>query len=231
MKTSRVGKMMVIMLSLAGTVLCLSMGSASGGREVILLPKAKNKGTVSVEEAIQSRRTRRSFLSRPLELETLAQVLWAAQGITGKDGYLRSAPSGGALYPLDVYAVVGMKGVEGLEPGVYRYLPPNHGLEKILSGDLRREMSQACLGQTWMAQAPVSIIITVEYERIEIKYGPRGQRYALIEVGHAGENIFLQAEALGMGAGIVGAFDDERLAKVLHLPRAHRPLIAMPVGY
>jgi len=223
--------MVLIQLSLVGTILALGLQSASGGRDIYLLPKAKKKGTVSVEEAIQGRRTRRSYSDRALELEVLAQLLWAAQGITGRDGYLRSAPSGGALYPLDIYVVVGSGGVEGLDQAIYHYLPKQHGLEKITPGDLRGEMARACLGQTWMARAPVSLIITAEYERIEIKYGPRGKRYALIEAGHVGQNIFLQAEALGLGAGIVGAFDDDRLARVLHLPRRHRPLIVMPVGY
>jgi SagB-type dehydrogenase family enzyme len=231
MKRSRIRDMALLSLYIAGTILALSVESGSSDEGVLLLPKAKRKGTVSVEEAIQSRRTRRNFLDRPLDLETLSQLLWAAQGITGKEGYLRAAPSAGGLYPLDVYAVVGSGGVEGLKPGVYHYLPPNHELEAITPGDLRKEMSQACLGQGWMARAPVSFVITAEYSRIESKYGPRAERYSSMEVGHAGQNIFLQAEALGLGAGIVGAFDDDRLAKVLHLHRTHHPLIVMPVGY
>lgn len=164
-------------------------------------------------------------------MEELSQLLWAAQGITGEDGALRAAPSAGALYPLDVYAVAGEGSVQGLEAGVYHYLPSRHALEKIASSDLREEMAKACLRQAWMAPAPASLVITAEYRRIEGKYGARGRRYALMEAGHAGENIFLQAEALGLGAGIVGAFDDARLAGALHLPRDHEPLIVMPVGH
>ena len=206
-------------------------GNAIGEKSILLLPKKKTKGPLSLEETIASRRTQRDFQAKPLMLEELAQLLWAAQGITGADGTLRAAPSGGALYPLDVYAVVGDTSVEGLASGVYRYLPSRHGLEKVTSGDLRDAMARASLRQMWIADAPVSLVLTAEYRRIEGKYGPRGRRYALIEVGHAGQNIFLQAEALGLGAGIVGAFDDAGLAKALHLPRGHEPLIVMPVGH
>jgi SagB-type dehydrogenase family enzyme len=206
-------------------------GNAIGEKTVLLLPKQKTKGLLSLEETLASRRTRRDFQAKPLLLEELAQLLWSAQGITGADGTLRTAPSGGALYPLDVYAVVGEASVQGLNAGVYRYLPSQHGLEQVATKDLRADLAQACLRQTWMAGAPVSLVLTAEYGRIERKYGARGKRYALIEVGHAGQNIFLQAEALGLGAGIVGAFDDAGLAKALHLPRAHEPLIVMPVGH
>lgn len=206
-------------------------GSAIGDSGIILLPKHKSKGSLSVEEALASRRTRRDFQAKPLSLEEVAQLLWAAQGITGTDGYLRAAPSAGALYPLDVYAVVGEASVEGLAAGAYRYLPPQHGLKQITTGDLREAVAQASLKQRWMADAPLSLVVTAEYSRIEGKYGSRGRRYALMEAGHAGQNVFLQAEALGLAAGIVGAFDDGRLANVLHLPRGHEPLLVMPVGH
>jgi len=223
------------MLSKHALFLSLSLlaitGNAMGESGILLLPKHKPKGSISVEEAIASRRTRRDFQAKPLSLEELAQLLWAAQGITGSDGHLRAAPSGGALYPLDVYAVVGEASVKGLASGAYRYLPSQHGLEQIRSGDLREAVARASLGQMWVADAPVSLVVTAEYARIEGKYGSRGRRYALVEVGHVGQNIFLQAEALGLGVGIVGAFDDARLAKALHLPRTHEPLIVMPVGH
>jgi SagB-type dehydrogenase family enzyme len=132
---------------------------------------------------------------------------------------------------LDVYAVVGEASVQGLDAGLYHYLPSQHGLEQIAPADLREQVASACLGQTWMAPAPVSLVLTAEYGRIEGKYGSRGRRYALIEVGHAAQNIFLQAESLGLGAGIVGAFDEAGLARTLHLPRTREPLIVMPVGH
>jgi SagB-type dehydrogenase family enzyme len=143
----------------------------------------------------------------------------------------RAAPSGGALYPLDIYVIVGEKGVEGMEMGVYHYLPERHSILPISKGDRRKEIASASLSQMWMTKAPVIFVITGEYKRITGKYGERGIRYALIEVGHVGQNLFLQAEALGLGAGIVGAFNDLEVSKVAGFPSKHEPLLIMPVGY
>jgi SagB-type dehydrogenase family enzyme len=195
------------------------------------LPKPINKGSLSVEEAIKRRRTARSFSPRPLRIEDLSQLLYSAQGITGDSGFKRAAPSGGALYPLDVYAVVGDKGIEGLDVGVYHYIPSGHSLELTSMGDRREQLARASLGQMWMVQAPLNLVITAEFSRICSKYGDRGVRYAMMEAGHAGQNIFLQAEALGLKAGIVGAFDDAQVASVLGIPPKHEPLLIIPVGY
>lgn len=195
------------------------------------LPAPKTDGIISVEKAIKLRRTVRSFKRSALTLDELSQLLYSAQGITEDGGYKRSAPSGGALYPLDVYAVVGEKAVVGLDPGVYHYVPSGHRMELKTEGDKRRELARASLHQMWMASAPVNLVITAEYARITSKYGERGVRYALIEVGHAGQNIFLQAEALGLKAGIVGAFHDSEVQNVMGIPRRHEPLLIMPVGY
>ena len=195
------------------------------------LPQPRHDGKVSVEAAIKSRRTTRSFQPKPLAMVQFSQLLWSAQGITDERQGLRSAPSGGALYPLDVYAVVGEDGVEGLEAGVYHYRPTNHGIRLIEKGDRRREVASASHWQMWMARAPVMFIIASEYERITRKYGKRGIRYAQIEVGHVGQNIFLQSEAMGLKAGIVGAFHDDAVGKAIGIPETHRPLIIMPVGY
>jgi len=127
--------------------------------------------------------------------------------------------------------VVGKQGVEGLKEGVYQYLPETHSISALIQKDLRREIASASLFQMWMASAPVICVVTVEYRRITAKYGDRGVRYALIEAGHAGQNLFIQAEALGLGAGIVGAFNDAEVAKVLGSPPQHEPILIMPVGY
>jgi SagB-type dehydrogenase family enzyme len=195
------------------------------------LPEPTYDGTVSVERAIKERRTIRAFRPDSMGMAQLSQLLWAAQGITDERRGFRSAPSGGALYPLDVYVVVGERGVEGLRAGIYRYHPAHHSLESIGPGDGRKKVAGAALSQTWIATAPVIFIITAEYERITQKYGERGIRYAHIEVGHVGENIFLQAGALGLGAGIVGAFRDASVAEAINAPGEHEPLIIIPVGY
>ena len=197
----------------------------------IQLPKPAFDGAVSVERAIKERRTIRAFRSDSLGMAQLSQLLWAAQGITDERRGFRAAPSGGALYPLDVYAVVGKGGVEGLGPGIYRYYPAGHRLKLISSGDRRRDVAGAALAQMWIARAPVIFVITAEYERITRKYGKRGVRYAHIEVGHVGQNIFLQAGAVGLGAGIVGAFHDASVAEAIGAPKKYEPIIIIPVGY
>jgi SagB-type dehydrogenase family enzyme len=195
------------------------------------LPQPASDGEISVERAIKERRTIRAFRPDPLSMDQLSQLLWAAQGVTDERRGFRAAPSGGALYPLDVYAVVGEGGVAGLGSGIYRYHPASHSLELISTGDRRNEVAGAALSQMWIARPPVIFVITAEYERITRKYGERGVRYAHIEVGHVGQNIFLQAGALGLGAGIVGAFRDASVAKAIGAPKEHEPLIIIPVGY
>jgi len=206
-------------------------GTTGGKERRMNLPKPRLKGEVSVEQAIKHRRTIRSFSSKPLTLEHLSQILWAAQGITGDRGYKRSAPSGGALYPMDIYAIVGDNGVKGLKAGIYHYDPHKHSALLITEGDLRKDIARSSLSQMWMAKAPLNLVITSEYSRITSKYGARGERYAMIEAGHIGQNIFLQAEALGLRAGIVGAFHDKDVNRVMKINRSHEPLLIMPVGY
>jgi len=195
------------------------------------LPRPDHESGLSVEEAIKRRRTVRSYRAKSLKKEALSQLLYAAQGVTQDGGFKRAAPSAGALYPLDVYAVVGERGVEGLEAGVYHYVPLEHRIEGVNTGDKRASLAQASLHQMWMAEAPLNLVITAEYARICSKYGERGVRYAMIETGHVGQNIFLQAEALGLKAGIVGAFDDTKVISVLDISKRDEPLLIMPVGY
>ncbi len=195
------------------------------------LPKPKTHGEVSLETAIKSRRTIRSFTAEPLSLEQYSQLFWAAQGITEDRGFKRAAPSGGALYPMDIYAVVGENCVKGLESGAYHYDPKSHAVSLVSKGDLRNKVAGAALSQMWMATAPLNILITAEYYRITSKYGKRGVRYAIIEAGHIGQNILLQSEAMGLGAGIVGAFNDEKIRQVVNIPPNHEPLLILPVGY
>ena len=201
-------------------------------QEVVMkLPPPTWEGTVSVERAIKQRRTTRAFISRALNLSQLSQLLWAASGVTENIAFKRAAPSAGALYPMDVYVVVGQGSVTRIEAGVYHYEPREHRLSPVAQGDMRSLVAKASLSQMWMANAPLTIVITVEYNRATVKYGKRGIRYAMIEAGHIGQNIFLQAQALGLDAGIVGAFHDGKLIDVMNIPSAHEPLLLMPVGY
>jgi len=208
-----------------------SFGSARREEgEAIRLPSPRERGVMSVEEAIARRRSRRKYRGDPLKLEELSQVLWAAQGITERRRGFRSAPSAGATYPLEIYVVVKSGGVEGLEAGVYHYDPWTHSIRLIRRGDFVEELYRACLEQEWVLEAPASIVITAVYERTTRVYGDRGIRYVHMEVGHVGQNVYLQAEAMGLGTVAIGAFYDDWVWEILGRPPNERPLYVMPIG-
>ncbi|MDH3198530.1 MAG: SagB/ThcOx family dehydrogenase [Candidatus Krumholzibacteria bacterium] len=191
------------------------------------LPQPRHDGEVSVERALRARRSVREYRKEALTVPEIAQMLWAAQGITDPDG-LRTAPSAGALYPLEVYLVAA--NVEDLEPGVYKYAPSTHALVPLREGDQRKKVAAAALRQECVKTAPALLVFTAVYARTAKKYGGRAQRYAHMEVGHAAQNVYLQAEALGLGTVMVGAFDDKPLARALELPQKEAPLALMPLG-
>lgn len=197
----------------------------------IILPEPSKAGEMSLEETIQARRSRRDFSDQALTLDQVSQVLWAAQGITDESRGFRAAPSAGALYPLEVYLVVKKDGVEGLEPGVYHYYPQGHRLQARVMKDVYDDFSQACLGQAAVSQASASLVIAAEYERTTGKYGERGKRYVEIEVGHVGQNVYLQAEALGLGTCAIGAYHPEEITRILNLPESQQPLYVLPLGH
>lgn len=215
---------------LAMVLVGLLGSSGAAGAEGVKLPPPAFKGKVSLEETLKARRTVRHFAGRSLTLAQVSQLLWAAYGVSDSRGF-RTAPSAGATFPLEVYLVAGERGVESLPPGVYRYQPGPHSLLPVLSGDARAGVARASLHQGWMAEAPVMVVFAAEFKRCTDRYGARGVMYTHMEAGHAGQNLFLQAEALGLGAGIVGAFEERDLARTLKLPREHEPLLVMPVGY
>jgi len=206
-------------------------GEAQQTPAKVKLPQPTYTGKVSVEETIKRRRCVRSYLSKPLTLSQVSQLLWAAQGITGGRDYLRAAPSAGALDPIEMYLVVSSGGVDKLDAGVYHYLPKPHSIEAVKKGDYRGKVVAGALVQQWIGEAPVILIVTADYARTTRKYGERGIRYVHIEAGHVGQNIFLQAGAMDLGAGIAGAFSDRLLSKVIGLPSELTPLLIMPVGY
>lgn len=201
-------------------------GEAAEGAIKIRLPPPRRDGALSVEEALRRRRSVRSYAEGPLTLAEVGQLLWAAQGVTGPDGK-RTAPSAGALYPLEVFLVAGR--VEELETGVYRYRPAGHELLRCAEGDRRRDLAGATR-QGWIGTGPAILIVAAVYERTEVKYGARAERYVPIEAGAAGENVYLQATALGLGTVMVGAFDDRVVREVLTLRAEEEPLLLMPVG-
>ena len=194
----------------------------------IKLPAPDVSGNATIEETLAKRRSVRSYSNATLSLKDMSQLLWAAQGVTSDIGF-RTAPSAGALYPLEVYLVAG--NVDGLNSGVYRYLPDSHSIVLVFEGDIREEISGAALSQSQIRDCAASIVFAANYLRTTSKYGKRGIRYVNIEIGHAAQNVCLQGVALGIGTCVVGAFDDEKIGQLLRLPDSERALYILPLGY
>ena len=201
------------------------------GAETVKLPPPVKKGTVSVEEALQIRRSNRQFANRPLELAQISQLLWAADGINNPQGK-RTAPAARAAYAIDLYVVVGERGVTNLAPGIYRYLVADNALELVAKGEFRAAVAKACNSQAWIEKAPVLVVITGDYARCAAKNGEKlAPMYTHMESGFVAQNLFLQVGALGLGSGIVGVANDKAVAQALKLPPNDTPLLVMPLGY
>ena len=200
---------------------------AAGG-DKIKLPSPRLDSSISVEKALSKRRSVRAYKNEALSLGEVSQLLWAAQGITDKARGLRTAPSAGALYPLEVYIITGS--VMSVDQAFYKYEPAEHALIKVKNGDLRPQLMAAALGQTPVRDAALVIAITAVYERTMQKYGERGRRYVWLEAGHAAQNLYLQAVALNLGLVVIGAFDDEAVKRILSLAEREFPLYLIPVG-
>jgi SagB-type dehydrogenase family enzyme len=200
----------------------LSGALLKGGRD-IRLPKPSLKGKLTLEEAIARRRSVREFGDRPLSLEEIGQLLWAAGGITGADSSLRAHPSAGGLHPLEVYMVDA--------EGIFHYEPHGHRLTPVCHGDPRADLAKAAYRQGFIADAPCVIAITAVYARTTGKYGDRGQtRYVPMDAAHSAQNVLLQAVALGLAAVPVGAFDDDGVRAVMGTPSNEVPLYLIPIG-
>ena len=193
----------------------------------VRLPQPDFTGEVPVEQALLMRRSERAFSPRSVSQAELSQLLWAAQGVTRPRGQ-RTAPSAGALYPLEIIAAVGL--VPELPPGIYRYRSADHTLIPSAAGDRRGELARAALNQRFVARAPVVLVVAAVYARVCTVYGQRGVRYTDMEAGHAAQNVSLQAVALGLGTVMVGAFTDTEVRRVALLTPEEEPLYLIPVG-
>ena len=196
-------------------------------RQPIQLPRPRLKSGYSFEKVLGERRSVREYSSEALTIENVSQLLWSAQGVTRPEGW-RTAPSAGATFPLELYLVAG--NVNGLAQGLYRYRADQHKLIQLGNKDLRADLAAAAVGQEWMKESAIIIVIAAVYARATRKYGQRGIRYAHMEVGHAAQNVYLQASSLNLGTTLVGAFDDKRVKEVLKLPSDEQPLGLMPIG-
>jgi SagB-type dehydrogenase family enzyme len=202
--------------------------SQKGSDKMIKLSNPKHDGKVSVEKALLNRRSIRSYKDDSLTMPELSQLLWAAQGITNKERSLRAAPSAGATYPLEIYVVAG--DVKGLEKGVYKYVVDSHSIKQVSKGDKRRLLFEAGLKQSSLLTAPITIIVSAIYFRTEGKYRDRAKQYVHMEVGGVAQNVYLQAESLGLGTVFMGAFSDNQISKAIGLSSNEIPLCLLPVG-
>jgi len=236
-------KTMNTFLSLTLALTSVSLGYAQAAEaEAIQLPPPRQDSRTSVEKAISQRRSAREYAEGALSVVEISQILWAAQGFTQEkkdpprmwnpkyewQGGLRAAPSAGALYPMEIYVLAG--NVEGLAKGVYKFIPKDHSLKKIMGGDKRSALSDAALKQAAIERGAAVLVLAGVYERTSYKYGDRAERYVHIEAGSIAENVSLQGVALGLGTVLIGAFKDDEVKNVLQLPDDERPLLIMPLG-
>ncbi len=190
------------------------------------LPKPRTEGSTALERCLAMRRSIRSLSGIALALPDLAQLLWAGQGVSDRAG-LRTSPSAGALYPLELYAVV--ETVSDLEPGSYRYISASHELTGVIEGEQLKRVADAAR-QDWIAGAAAAIVVSAVYSRTTATYGQRGITYVHMEAGHAAQNILLQAVALGLGGTVVGAFDGERVGAAAGIEHGADALYVIPIG-
>ncbi len=190
--------------------------------DVVALPPPEPASSMLLEEALRRRRSVRSFTTQALTQQEIGLLLWAAQGVTDGSGH-RTAPSAGALYPLELYAVSAS--------GVAHYVPEGHRLEQLDVGDVRNELSHAALDQAAVRDAAVVVVVTGVVARTRGKYGDRAERYVALEAGHAAHGILLEATALGLGAVSIGAFEDEGVRVALRLPSGTFPYYLVCVGH
>jgi SagB-type dehydrogenase family enzyme len=190
---------------------------------------------MTLESALLKRRSRRHFRETSLTAAQVSRILWAAYGYKYPDEEqkysrgIRTCPSAGALYPLDIYLVCG--NVEGIETGFYLYRPEKHALRRIHSEDLRKNLFEACLKQEMIRDAPATLLYATNYDRVSARYGDRGaDRYVPMDIGHSAQNVYLQAEAMGLGTCAVGAFDDAQVKSTADLKGKAVPLYLLPLG-
>ncbi len=205
--------------------------------EIVTLPPPRHSSDMSVEEAIAKRKSVRHYKNEPLSLQDVSQLLWSTglntdAAVDGVSSATRHYPSASATYSFETYLVVG--NVQGLESGIYHYDALGHSLVRMKRGDFRHQLTVAILGQRMVEDAPMSLVFAADHTRNKNRSGTRGEvKYLdLLEVGHMGQNVSLQAEALDLGTVVLGSFKDEAVAaikKLLELEN-EEPVYIMPVG-
>ena len=229
-KTQRTGFAICFMTAVLSVTLIFLSAVSSGQSELadstpqtIKLSEPKLDGPLSLEQTLSRRRSIRRFSSRQISFDKISQLAWAGQGITEKQRGLRTAPSAGAIYPIELYVAI--------PQGFFIYRPHNHSLEKVINSDIRKKLSEASLGQRSVADAGVDIIIAGSEKKLAARYGDRAKTFMLLEAGHIAQNILLQAVSLDLGGVPVGAYDIDAVGKVCKLPKKLQALYIIPIGY
>ncbi len=193
----------------------------------VRLPAPRFNGGLATEEAIARRRSVRAYSGAPLDAATLSRVLMLTGGIVTSEwgSPHRAAPSSGALYPIEVYPVV--HNVDAVDPGVYHYGIERHVLEQVAAGDFRQRVVEQSLHQEFLGQCNAVVFLTMIMQRMRFKYQDRSYRYGLLEAGHIGENLYLAATSLGLGACGVGAFMDDDINRMLGVDGVEEAVVYM----
>jgi SagB-type dehydrogenase family enzyme len=197
------------------------------GSRRIDLPRPEPGRNISLDEVLRRRTSVRDYSDEPISLAHLSYLLWASTGIQRIEmGYeFRTAPSAGALYPIDTYVVA--NNVLDLEQGLYHYAIRAHGLEELRLGDLRLDTAKAALGQGICYDAAAVLVWTAVFERSKWKYEQRGYRYIFMDAGHIAQNLYLAATSQALGVCTVGALFDDELNALLGVDGVQESAIYM----
>lgn len=195
----------------------------------IHLPKPQTDSSKTLDEVLSKRKSIRSFQQKPLSTSHLSYLLWASTGVQRKEhGYeFRTAPSAGALYPIETYLVI--NNVESIKQGVYHYNIKHHYLEELRTGDFRSEITTAALNQHMCSTASVVFIWTALFNRSKCKYGQRSYRYIYLDAGHIAENLALAATNLNLGSCHIAALFDEDINNIIEVDGTKESTIYLTV--
>ena len=207
---------------------CLNYSSKMNSKEIISLPKPNLKSNMTVEQAIAKRRSIRKYANKPLTLEQLSQILWAAQGKSGPERHHHAAPSAGGIHPLQLYIIA--TNVSELNKGIYKYDPQKNSLSLKHSNHKRDNVHQAAYGQSAILSAPVILVFVAQFQKTMNKYGPKAKAFVYTDLGHSAENVYLQATALGIGTVAMGGIEEKKITEILELPEDEDVIYLMPLG-
>lgn len=203
--------------------LCLGQRRTRSLQKIVRLTKPNLTGTLTFEEALAKRRSVRLFSSKPLESEQIGQLAWAGQGITDQQRGLRTAPSAGETYPIDLYFAT--------EEGLFVYRPAEHSLEQTSDQDIRAKLAAAASMQESVAMAGCDIIVAGSVRKLTSQFRTKAKTYMLLEAGHIAQNIQLQAVCLDLGSVTIGEFNSKNVSRTCKLPRGLEPLYIICVGH